>query len=471
MRARMSMLPRRLLCSRPPRELLDFSDHSVAYRHKSLWELVRALGVLKACSYDALVDNSHWLLSTGERVLGRRLLAALVGPTLYRQFVGGATPSQMRACVARLGDAGVRTIVACSVEEDHHHQASPTSGESALDRRVSMYGRNSEAILSCLHMSSELNAEAPLMQLKMSGLLPPKLLVHLSHIFQSTGESERLVICLGDVLRSGCYQEYSDLELGRSDHEFLKLALKNLRNICETSKNTGVKILVDAEYADMNAGIELLGLALMNVFNEGKPNVWNTYQCYLKDTPAKVERQLALATRMGVSFAVKLVRGAYMDSERKKARESQCADAVCPNYAATNDNYDRVLCYLLEEVQRSHTPCSLVVATHNEDSIRTATRKMKQLGLPVNDYRISFAQLLGMYDHITFPMAAVGYNVYKSVPYGPLAELLSYLARRASENRAVLKSPVVERRMLAREIRRRLGLAAGFGTGPAVGAR
>lgn len=293
----------------------------------------------------------------------------------------------------------------------------------------------------------------------------------MSSIFQSSGESERLVICLGDVLRSRSYKEYSDLKLERSDHEFLKLALNNLRNICETSRNTGVKILVDAEYADMNAGIELLGLALMNVFNEGTPIVWNTYQCYLTETPAKVERQLALATRMGVSFGVKLVRGAYMDSERQKAREAHYPDPVCPDYAATNDNYDRVLCYLLEEVQRSQKECCLLVATHNDDSIRTATEKMQQLGLPVNDNRISFAQLLGMYDHLTFPLAALGYNVYKSVPYGPLVELLSYLARRASENRALLKSPVVERRMLAREIRRRLGLAGGLGTGPAVSAR
>lgn len=61
MRAQLSMLPRRFLSSRPRCERLDFSDHSVAYRHKSLWELVRALGVLKACSYDAFVDNSHWV--------------------------------------------------------------------------------------------------------------------------------------------------------------------------------------------------------------------------------------------------------------------------------------------------------------------------------------------------------------------------------------------------------------------------
>ncbi|KAH7967498.1 hypothetical protein HPB49_025231 [Dermacentor silvarum] len=53
-------------------------------------------------------------------------------------------------------------------------------------------------------------------------------------------------------------------------------------------------------------------------------------------------------------------------------------------------------------------------------------------------------------------LAARGYNVYKSIPYGPPSDLLLYLARRASENRSVLSSPVVERRMLAAEIRRRL---------------
>ncbi|XP_077512346.1 LOW QUALITY PROTEIN: hydroxyproline dehydrogenase-like [Amblyomma americanum] len=436
-------------------ETLDFSDYSVAYQHKTLWELVRALGVLKACSYDKLVDNSQWLLTTGERVLGRRLLGALVGPTFYRHFVGGATPEEMRASVARLTATGVRIMVACCLEEDEDGELG-TDPASAFQRRAAMYGRNSETVLSCLRMCSELGSEAPLMQIKMSGLLPPHLLAHLTRVFQSTERPELILSCLGDALRSDRYKECPDLKLENNDHKFLDLALTNLRNLCKASKETGVNILVDAEYASMNDGIELLGLALMIAYNEREPMVSNTYQCYLTEAPSKVERQLSLATRMGASFGLKLVRGAYMDSERRRARDSNREDPVCASYRATNENYDRVLCYLLEHIQRSGEQCHLIVASHNEDSIRTATSRMQELGLAVNDKRISFGQLLGMYDHITFPLAACGYNVYKSVPYGPLHELLPYLARRASENRAVLSSPVVERGMLATEIRRRL---------------
>ncbi|KAL3175208.1 hypothetical protein MRX96_010834 [Rhipicephalus microplus] len=437
------------------RDALGFSDYSMAYQHKSLWELVRALGVLKACSYDWLVDNSQWLLTVGERVLGRHLLGALVGPTFYRQFVGGATPQEMHTCVDRLAAARVRTMVACSLEEEEDG-AQRRGAASASQRRMEMYRRNGEKVLSCLRMTSQLRSESPMMQVKMSGLLPPRLLVHLTHIFDSAEKPELIVGCLGDAIRSESYREYSDLRLESSDQNFVKLALRKLRSVCQTAKEAGVTILVDAEYSNMNGGIELLGLALMVAFNERTPLVWNTYQCYLTDAPDKVSRHLRLADHMGCSFGIKLVRGAYMDGERRKAREHGDPDNVCSSYQKTNENYDRVLCYLLEHISRSEKECRLVVATHNEHSIRTATTRMQELGLAVNDKRVSFGQLLGMYDHITFPLAARGYNVYKSIPYGPLTDLLLYLARRASENRSVLSSPVVERRMLASEIRRRL---------------
>jgi hypothetical protein len=37
---------------------LQFDDHRTAFQHKSTWELLRALLVLRACGSDFLVDNS-----------------------------------------------------------------------------------------------------------------------------------------------------------------------------------------------------------------------------------------------------------------------------------------------------------------------------------------------------------------------------------------------------------------------------
>ncbi|CAN7943449.1 unnamed protein product, partial [Ixodes hexagonus] len=232
------------------------------------------------------------------------------------------------------------------------------------------------------------------------------------------------------------------------------------------SHESGVKILVDAEYARMNRGIDLLALALMAVFNKGHPLIWHTYQCYLTSTQERLERHLALASSLEVSFGVKLVRGAYMDSERKRALSGGYPSPVFATYEETNSNYNsvkdvcpwfpRLMRRLLKLVADSKPGCHLVVASHNEESIQTAISEMRTLGLRPDDPRIAFGQLLGMYDQTTFPLALGGYNVYKSIPYGHLNELLPYLARRASENRAVLQSPALERRMLGLEIRRRL---------------
>ena len=49
-----------------------------------------------------------------------------------------------------------------------------------------------------------------------------------------------------------------------------------------------------------------------------------------------------------------------------------------------------------------------------------------------------------------------GFTVYKSVPYGPLDEVLPYLSRRVTENRAVLDGARKERDLLASELSRRI---------------
>ena len=55
--------------------------------------------------------------------------------------------------------------------------------------------------------------------------------------------------------------------------------------------------------------------------------------------------------------------------------------------------------------------------------------------------------------------AAAGYAVYKSTPLGDVSAILPYLARRAAENRTVARGTRSERRLLASELLRRLGIA------------
>lgn len=46
----------------------------------------------------------------------------------------------------------------------------------------------------------------------------------------------------------------------------------------------------------------------------------------------------------------------------------------------------------------------IMVASHNEDTVRYAIQLMKEHGIGPGDKVVCFGQLLGMCDHITFPL-------------------------------------------------------------------
>ena len=86
---------------------------------------------------------------------------------------------------------------------------------------------------------------------------------------------------------------------------------------------------------------------------------------------------------------------------------------------------------------------------------------MEELGLSHADPRIFSAQLLGMSDHISFNLAAEGFNVAKYVPYGPVRELVPYLIRRAEENSSIQGQSGRELGLLQDELKRRLTQTGG----------
>jgi proline dehydrogenase len=80
---------------------------------------------------------------------------------------------------------------------------------------------------------------------------------------------------------------------------------------------------------------------------------------------------------------------------------------------------------------------------------------MKEMQISKSDNRVWFGQLYGMSDHISFNLAAEGYNVAKYVPFGPVKDVMPYLIRRAEENTSVAGQTSRELNLLKTEKERR----------------
>ncbi|XP_047448752.1 proline dehydrogenase 1, mitochondrial [Mugil cephalus] len=230
--------------------------------------------------------------------------------------------------------------------------------------------------------------------------------------------------------------------------------LQRMDVLAQHALENGVRLMVDAEQTYFQPAISRLTLEMQRIHNREKPVIFNTYQCYLKEAYDNVTMDVELSRREGWHFAAKLVRGAYMYQERERANEFGYEDPINPDYEATNRMYHRCLDYVLDEIALNRN-ANVMVASHNEDTVKHTLKRMNELGLRPTENKVYFGQLLGMCDQISFPLGQAGFPVYKYVPYGPVDEVMPYLSRRAQENRGFMKGAQKERELLWKELRRR----------------
>ena len=205
-----------------------------------------------------------------------------------------------------------------------------------------------------------------------------------------------------------------------------------LVTLAERAAAAGIALTVDAEESDrLELSLELIDAVLQAPQLAGWQGFGLAVQAYLKRAPDAIHWVVARARAAGRRLNVRLVKGAYWDSEIKRAQERGLEGyPVYTRKQSTDVAYLACASLLIEAGDVVYPQ----FATHNAHTVASILQRARARGRA-----FEFQRLHGMgeelYSIVTDPAReAVPCRVY--APVGSHEDLLPYLVRRLLENGA-----------------------------------
>jgi len=405
-----------------PQNPISFDNTENAFEYKSNKELRKAQFLFSSM-------GSSFLVKLGTRLtpwaIRKKLpVRGIIRNTIFSQFVGGETLEETAKVAKKLGAYHVQVILDYGVEGGE-------DGESGFDHA------RDEFIRVINYAATQPNI--PFISIKVTGFARYGLLEKLD---------QSVELNPGSLMKR--YNKALESLTTEETEEWARVH-ERMRQICRVASERNVGVLVDAEETWIQDPVDVLTFLMMEEFNKEKVIVYNTVQLYRADRLKFLEDSLEAGKIRNFILGVKLVRGAYMEKERRRAAEMQYPSPIQPDKDATDLDYNNGVALCIDNLER----VGLIVATHNEFSNMYATQLLKQREFPPNHPHIHFSQLYGMSDNITFNLAKAGFSVSKYLPFGPIEDVVPYLMRRAQENSSVSGQTGRELSLIKKEIERR----------------
>ena len=395
--------------------MISFDNTEIAFRSKNKQDLQRAYWLFKIIGAPSIVKIGKLLTPLALRL--HLPIKGAIKKTIFKQFCGGETIDECDTTIQSLHAFGIGTILDYSVEgktqEDDFEQTTQiiiqTIEKSATDKRI------------------------PFAVFKITGIAQHHILELVSSKIRAIRKGEN-------------FREFTP-----SESAGISAIIERIDRICEAAARHQTRLFIDAEETWIQTAIDQWTFDMMCKYNQTNCIVYNTIQMYRHDRLAYLHAEYERAKQANIKYGVKLVRGAYMEKERARALEIGYSSPIQPNKAATDQDYDAALTFLV-----AHKDIfSVCAGTHNEQSSLFLANLLAKEQIAANDPQFYFAQLLGMSDHISYNLSDAGYQVAKYVPFGPVQEVLPYLLRRADENTSVAGQTSRELGLIIKERARR----------------
>lgn len=405
-----------------PNPVISFDNTEHAFAYKTDKELKQAHFLFSSM-------GKPWLVRLGIKLTpwavkwNLPFVKTIIRNTIFKQFVGGETLEQNAQVADKLERYGVQVILDYGVEGKE--------GEENFDHACD------EFIRVINYAGTQPNI--PFMSVKVTGFARFGLLEKLDAMMHKEE----------GTLMKRYLKAVDDLPAAEKE-EWHRVRYRMLR-ICETAAEKKVGVFVDAEETWIQDPVDALTILMMDTYNKEKCIVYNTTQHYRTDRLQFLKASYEAATERNFILGAKLVRGAYMEKERKRAAEMGYPSPIQPDKESSDRDFNEGVKFCIEHLDR----IALVVASHNEYSNLYATELLQQKGLPLNHPHVHWSQLYGMSDNITFNLAKAGCSVSKYLPFGPIKDVIPYLMRRAQENTSIGGQTGRELGLIKKELKRR----------------
>ncbi|MBI2948812.1 MAG: L-glutamate gamma-semialdehyde dehydrogenase, partial [Verrucomicrobia bacterium] len=204
---------------------------------------------------------------------------------------------------------------------------------------------------------------------------------------------------------------------------------RRLRPLLRRAKERGVFVNFDMESTALkDLTLELFKRLLAEPEFHDCAQAGIALQAYLRQTESDLDELIDWARRRNRAITLRLIKGAYWDSETVLAQQRGWPVPVFQTKAETDANYERLAGRMLQNA--SHIRSAF--GTHSVRTMASCIAQADRLGLSRHGFE--FQTLYGMAEPIKLALIRMGCRVRDYCPIGETLPGMSYLVRRLLEN-------------------------------------
>ena len=202
-----------------------------------------------------------------------------------------------------------------------------------------------------------------------------------------------------------------------------------LRPILDLAMGLPASLIFDMEQADTKGLlVEIFTRLLAEPSYKDYPYAGLALQAYHRETARDIEGLLAWVRRRGAPVTIRLVKGAYWDSDTIRYRQRGWAVPLFEHKEETDANYEALTQFLLSQTSLIRP----AFGTHNLRTLAHIEAVAESLGLPPEAWE--YQMIFGMAEPFQYAVMQYGRRLRLYTPVGDLLPGMAYLVRRLLEN-------------------------------------